>query len=150
MNHEYIFVYGTLRRNTGESRHHLLERYSDFIGDGYVHGKLYEAGGYPGLKMTECSKQKVYGEVYRLSNADYVFKVLDDYEGCSDKSPEPHEYRRIQVRVHLADGRSLKAWAYEYNHPAEDLELIPSGNYAQYLKEKPRKANQLGADSGTQ
>ena len=136
MSDEYIFVYGTLRRDPGQSMYHVLARYSDFIGDGYVYGKLYEVDNYPGLKASGRLKEKVYGEVYRLRDPDYVFKLLDDYEECSDKYPEPHEYKRVQIDVHLTDGRKLQAWAYEYNHPTESLELISSGNYVEYLKNK--------------
>ena len=136
MRNEYIFVYGTLRRETGHLMYHILARYADFIGDGYVHGKLYEVGGYPGMKLSENPVEKVYGEVYRLRDPDYVLKVLDEYEECNENYPEPHEYTRIQVTVHLTDGRVLQAWAYEYNYPTDTLELIPSGNYIEYIANK--------------
>ena len=141
MSDEYIFVYGTLRRNPSQSMYHVLARYSDFVGDGYVHGKLYEVDNYPGLKTSDRQEEKVYGEVYRLRDPHYVFEMLDDYEECSSKYPEPHEYKRAKIDVHTTDGRKLKAWAYEYNHPTEALELIPSGNYVEYLKKKSNKAN---------
>jgi len=133
MSSDYLFVYGTLMRNPSQSMYHLIARYSDFIGDGYVYGRLYEVDGYPGLKICNSCKDKVYGEVYMLRDPDYVFEVLDDYEECSHKYPEPHEYRRIQTNVHLLDGRELIAWVYEYNYPIKGLKRITSGNYMEYV-----------------
>jgi gamma-glutamylcyclotransferase (GGCT)/AIG2-like uncharacterized protein YtfP len=133
---DYLFVYGTLRRDLNKKIFHLLYQHSDFVGYGYVFGKLYEVDNYPGLKITFSGEDKVYGEVYKLRNPDIIFEVLDDYEECSKKFPEPHEYRRIKTNVHLSDGKKLSAWVYEYKCPTENLEIILSGNYKEYLQKK--------------
>lgn len=136
MHEDYIFVYGTLRRDPTGSMYHLLARYTDFIGDGYINGKLYEIEDYPGLIISSSKDERVYGEVYRIRDSKYVFEILDDYEECREKYPEPHEYKRVKADIHLGDGRMLKAWVYEFNHPVTTHKLIKSGNYVEYVKDK--------------
>ena len=138
MNIHNIFVYGTLRRNHSSSMYHLLARYSDFIGDGYVNGKLYEINNYPGIILSKNKNEIVYGEVYKIHNSslEYVLHTLDEYEECSDSFPEPHEYKRVITDVTLMDGRKMKSWIYEYNLKTDSLEYIKSGNYIDYINNK--------------
>jgi gamma-glutamylcyclotransferase (GGCT)/AIG2-like uncharacterized protein YtfP len=37
----------------------------------------------------------------------------------------------------MNDGRTLTAWAYIYQRPLFDLQPIPHGDYAKYLREEP-------------
>ena len=41
MNPQYLFVYGTLRRDLGNGKHVLMEGHGDFIGHATFQGKLY-------------------------------------------------------------------------------------------------------------
>ncbi len=122
---DLLFVYGTLRR--GLPMHRLLRPHAVFLGEGRVQGRLYEAGGYPGLVLEGDGRVK--GELYRLRRPNSVLRVLDRYEGCSPSDPQPHEYRRVLTEVRRARGGRMRAWVYEYRLPAAGLELIPSGDY---------------------
>ncbi|WP_053990812.1 gamma-glutamylcyclotransferase [Mangrovimonas sp. TPBH4] len=125
----YLFVYGTLLKDTGHEMSCFLLEYSQWIGDGYFYGKLFKVENYPGAILSDDSKDKVYGSIYQLSNTIRVFEVLDSYEGIDPHSTEPDLYKRIKVNTYLEDGSTLLSWVYIYNLDTEHLEQIHSGNY---------------------
>lgn len=138
---EYIFVYGTLRGDINALMYHIIARYTDFVDDGYFTGKLFEVDNYPGAIITNNKNEKVYGEIYRIKKnvTDLVLKELDEYEECTDEFPEPPAYRRTKIKVVVPRlNKELFAWAYIFNHPTDNLEPIPSGDYFTYLNEKKR------------
>ncbi|MBN46139.1 MULTISPECIES: gamma-glutamylcyclotransferase family protein [unclassified Methylophaga] len=127
MTENYLFVYGTLRKDT--TRHDLLQRFCEFIDIGTLQGQLYLVDYYPGVITSDDSRQLVFGEVYRIYNYQLLFAALDDYEECSSSFSQPHEYVRQQLMVSLSDGHKLKAWVYLYNRPVSGLKLIASGDF---------------------
>jgi gamma-glutamylcyclotransferase (GGCT)/AIG2-like uncharacterized protein YtfP len=127
MTEDYLFVYGTLRKDT--ARHDLLHRYCEFIALGRLQGNLYQVSHYPGVILSDDSRQQVIGEVYRINNKELLLAQLDDYEECSASFCEPHEYVRSRQNIILADGGQLNAWVYLYNRPTTGLKLITSGDY---------------------
>ena len=131
---EYIFVYGTLRKETATSMHDVVARNCRFIAGGYMQGKLYEVDGYPGAVESESLKDKVYGEVWRVDDCAAVFPQLDDYEQCTDRYPEPHEYIRKRLTISLAGADSVTAWVYLFNHDVSNLVRIESGDYSSRRK----------------
>ncbi len=133
MSDQYLFVYGTLRRDGDEEMHGFLASYAEFVGRGSVAGRLYEVAGYPGAVLGGGPDDRVYGEVFRLRAPEGVLWVLDEYEGCSPDFAPPHEYRRIKVSVNMEEGHALEAWFYEYNHDVDGLRRIGSGDYVAFL-----------------
>lgn len=129
MSHAYIFVYGTLRRDTNSEMHHLLAEYAEFIGEATRLGKLYEVGRYPGMVLSDNIKDSVHGEVYLLRHEDIVLPLLDQYEEFGPEFPEPNEYRRQRQTVFLGNGDRITAWLYVYNHPVAELKLIKSADF---------------------
>jgi gamma-glutamylcyclotransferase (GGCT)/AIG2-like uncharacterized protein YtfP len=121
MNPDYIFVYGTLRRDANSEMHHVLVQYAEFVSDATYRGKLYQIDYYPGAVPSDNPDDVVQGEVYLLHQADIVLSLLDRYEECGPDFPEPNEYNRRKQSVLLKDGRTITAWVYIYNHPTEDL-----------------------------
>ncbi len=130
MSAHYLFAYGTLRRAVPNSMHSLLAGKAEYMGDAWISGCLYDAGGYPGLSFSGGAGSHVKGEVYRLLEPHATLRDLDDYEQCSPKHPEPHEYRRVLVSLQMDNGESVKAWCYEYLHATRGLRLIQGGDYA--------------------
>ena len=130
MKTNYIFVYGTLRRNVKNSNYKLIAKYTDYIGFGFVYGKLYNISWYRGAVLERKGKSKVYGEIYRIKKPFYkkLFKILDNYEECSPKFPKPHEYRRVVTDAFLGK-RKIKVCVYEYNFNISGLELIELGDF---------------------
>lgn len=127
MTEDYLFVYGTLRKDT--VRHDLLQRYCEFIALGRLQGSLYQVSHYPGVILSDDSRQQVIGELYRIKNNQLLLAELDDYEECSASFCEPHEYVRSRQNITVTDGVQISAWVYLYNRPTTGLKLITSGDY---------------------
>jgi gamma-glutamylcyclotransferase (GGCT)/AIG2-like uncharacterized protein YtfP len=134
MNHEYIFVYGTLRRDTDSQMHHLLTKYAEFVDDATCLGKLYKVDYYPGMTASDNSKDIVHGEVYLLQHTGIVLPLLDQYEEFGLEFHEPNEYIRQQQTVCLKNGNIVTAWIYIYNYPTDGLELIEPVNFLKRSK----------------
>ncbi len=126
---EFIFVYGTLRKQIASNMHHLLASHCEYFSDGAMQGKLYEVCGYPGAIESSDANDKVFGELYKMLDRKRVLALLDDYEECSDRFPMPHEYSRKQLSIELIGGGSVVAWVYLYNHDVSSLQQIISGDY---------------------
>lgn len=126
---EYLFVYGTLLKDFDSYMSKFLNKHSEFIGNAYFTGRLYDLGWYPGAVASDNPSERVYGNVFKLKNTDEVFKVLDDYEGVGNTSTYHNEYKRELINAYLDDGERLKIWVYIYNASTKDLKRIFSGNY---------------------
>ncbi len=124
-----LFVYGTLMRTTDGAIHPLLVGRAEFLGAGSIAGKLYRVLEYPGAIMTEDEHSRVFGEVYRLLDAESLLAKLDEYEECTPNFPAPHEYLRTQLPVSMTAGQILIAWVYLYNLATTQLQLISSSDY---------------------
>ncbi|MCK9636268.1 MAG: gamma-glutamylcyclotransferase [Methylobacter tundripaludum] len=131
MSLEYIFVYGTLRRDANSEMSQLLAKCAEFVNDASYCGKLYKIDYYPGAVPSDDPNDVVQGEVYQLHRADVALPLLDRYEEFGPEFPEPNEYIRRKQVVLLKNGHSVIAWVYVYNHPTAGLELIPSENLIQ-------------------
>jgi len=132
MNPNYIFVYGTLRRDANSEMHQLLAKYAEFVDDATYQGKLYKIDYYPGAVPSDNPSDAVQGEVYRLHQADVALLLLDQYEEFGPEFPEPNEFIRKKQSVLLKNGCTVAAWVYVYNHPISSLELIKPANFIQY------------------
>jgi gamma-glutamylcyclotransferase (GGCT)/AIG2-like uncharacterized protein YtfP len=126
---EYLFAYGTLRRESNSEMFRLLARYGRFVDDATCQGKLYMVDDYPGLVPSNNPHDFVYGEVYKLSCPDVVLSGLDDYEECSPKFTKPTAYVRRKENVKTKSGEVVTAWVYIYDRPTEGLQLIQSGDF---------------------
>ncbi|MGD0961449.1 MAG: gamma-glutamylcyclotransferase family protein [Methylomonas sp.] len=126
-----LFVYGTLKKNSRGEIHPFLRGQADFIGKSWLPGLLYDAGHYPAaIYLPAGGRSVVHGELYRLHDPERVLRLLDDYEECSAKFPEPREYRRSLIAAPLPGGVELTlAWVYLYNRPVTGLEPIADGDF---------------------
>ena len=137
MTGEYLFVYGTLRKNIVRAeRPGILEEHGVFCGEGCLFGLLNEIDPYPGAVISEERNHRVKGDIYRVQKGPGVWQTLDDYEECSEAYPEPHEYRKVHRDIHLENGERDRAWVYLYNRDTEGLERIESGDYLESLSGK--------------
>lgn len=124
-NNEYLFVYGTLLRQSQTPMSSLLLSNSKFIDNATVQGVLYDIGEYPGLMLSNNLNAQVKGEVFQLKNPHKLIKELDAYEGS--------EYRKVIASVYLKDGTKLKSWIYVFCLPTDSYVCIESGDYMSYL-----------------
>jgi gamma-glutamylaminecyclotransferase len=77
----------------------------------------------PVATVKRCDGRLVWGALYRIN--DRCLRRLDGYEGC------PHQYARVQMRVHDVYGLPVWAWVYVLQNPGADS--TPSANYAQAI-----------------
>jgi len=104
----YLYVYGTLRPNTGET----VE----------VSGVLYDLGHFPGIRLggpgkVVCEKIEIPDETR-----------FDQYEGYF---PDDHE-ASLYIRRPFMDG-----FIYEFNRfPVSDDKIIHSGDWLEHKKQK--------------
>jgi len=126
---EFLFVYGTLRKQSASNMSHLIASHCEYFSYGAMHGTLYEVCGYPGAIESCDTNDKVSGELYKMHDRKLVLNRLDEYEECTDLFPTPHEYSRKQLSIELIGGGSVVAWVYLYNHDVSKLQQIISGDY---------------------
>lgn len=124
---DYIFVYGTLRKNFRLKLKDRVTKDLEYVGSAKVEASLYDLGRYPGA-VKENGGDEVVGDVFRVTNAAKVFKVLDEYEG--------ERFSREKEDVRLRGGASLNAWVYWYNQPPDAHRKIKYKDYLNYLKHK--------------
>jgi len=132
---EYLFVYGTLKQSASQSRYHYLEGLTEFFAYATASGHLYLVEDkelpfiYPAFIYDEESTTQVRGELYVITDKEALFQILDEYEGCSDSDPPPHQYLRKQVTVKANVAFEYQAWTYIYNWPVDHFTEIKSGNF---------------------
>ncbi len=105
MNHQFLFVYGTLKR--GFVRHLILQNESYHCSAATVDGhRLFDCGSYPGL-VPSSSGLAIQGEVYLVS--DECLAVCDEVEGVADGL---YVRERIAVQPIARSEDPLTVWAY--------------------------------------
>ena len=132
---ERLFVYGTLRKDSRRSMHHMLAQQARFVGYARTRGRLYQLGGYPGLVSSGEPRAWVRGEVYALERPSEVLARLDDYEGCGPNDAKPYEFERVQGEVVLESGETSLAWIYLYAGALVGRREIASGDYCRPLED---------------
>jgi len=139
----HLFVYGTLLTVSQHPMGELLRRTADPVGKGAIQARLYVIddpdlpgqNAYPGALPSPDPADRVHGEVYRLRDAAAVLPVFDEYEGCSDAWPEPHEFVLRTVRVRMQDGGTLAAVSYLYTWDVSGARHLPSGHFTETASE---------------
>ena len=107
MNHDYVFVYGSLKRGFGNSG---LLRNSKFMQDAVTHPSytMVNLGFFPGVLLK--GNTPITGELYSVTESD--MKVLDRLEGY------PSFYNRMRIPL---PGLDVEPWMY----------YLPRKTYAQ-------------------
>lgn len=123
---DYLFVYGTLLKPINNPMSKFLNKHSEFLGTGFINGKLYDVGSYPAAISSNLKTDKIFGTVLKIKNAEQTFKVLDMYEGTTEANPL---YIKKTMSVYLDNQSQVTAWVYIYNRSVNHLKRILSGNY---------------------
>lgn len=127
MQKDYLFVYGTLRKNYNLKLKEKVAQDITYIGQARVTASLYDIGKYPGA-IKENTNNEVIGDVFVLNDPEKVLKVLDKYEGS--------EFSRKKNKVKMRTGKSINAWIYWYNRAPSGKVRIPYKDYLNYLRNK--------------
>jgi gamma-glutamylcyclotransferase (GGCT)/AIG2-like uncharacterized protein YtfP len=118
----YLFAYGTLRPGLApEEIAPVVEKLRP-LGEGFVNGKLYDLGDYPGAVIDPASPWIIYGTVYELPEDAEVLRQLDAYEGP--------EYLRIEQLAVLTAGGVVNCWVYDFQGRPGEERFIESGRWA--------------------
>lgn len=121
-----LFVYGSLRRGSGQAMSLWLAQRAVWEGMACVQGDLYRVSWYPAL-VAGCGQ--VRGDVYRVPIA--LLDELDAYEAIQQRPDD--EYRRDTAQVKMAAGGYCKAYVYWYRLPVHGLEKVPDGDWQHYF-----------------
>ena len=122
---DHLFVYGTLKQANEPNFEFILNKL-EYIGDGKIHGKMYDLGEYPGV--IENNEKFVYGEIYRIQDQEMLF-AIDDYEEVNRREPQKGLYVRKLVKAIFEDGKEIEVYAYFYNKSIKNAKEIPSGKW---------------------
>jgi len=126
----YIFVYGTLLGEFAPPEIAVVITKLELIGAGFVHGRLYDLGDYPGAILDASSETKIFGRVYRLPSDSDILNALDDYEEFHPHKSSQSLFIRKQTEAFLTSGEKIRCWVYEYNRNISFVSLIESGDYS--------------------
>jgi gamma-glutamylcyclotransferase (GGCT)/AIG2-like uncharacterized protein YtfP len=133
-----LFVYGTLLTNAGHPLAEQLQRRGRKLGTGSIRARLYiiddpddpGRNSYPGAVPSADPADRVHGEVHELEgDTTGLFSILDDFEACSARWPEPHEFLRRSMTVEMTGGDRLEATVYLYTWDVTRARYIASGRY---------------------
>jgi len=127
---KYLFLYGTLRPDMADSEIAAIVGRLRSIGRGYVHGKLYDLGDYPGAIVDPSSSSLVRGLLVQLPPEKEVLEVLDRYEEFDPANPGQSLFIRTKTKVRLTDGRNVQGWIYVYNRNPGEAPVIRGGHYS--------------------
>jgi gamma-glutamylcyclotransferase (GGCT)/AIG2-like uncharacterized protein YtfP len=129
---DLLFVYGTLRQGNANVMAAYLAAHAEFVAGGWFQGCMYQISDYPGVIASEQPDDRVFGEVYRLNDAQVALAVLDDYEECGTQYTQPAEYQRVKTHILAMDGRVLEpVWIYLYQWPLVGKARIALGDFMQ-------------------
>lgn len=120
-----LFVYGTLRNTYDNPMAQLLRQNARLIGHGYVPGRLFDLGWYPGATYEPDSPYRVWGDVFELTD-EMIMKQLDDYEGIENHPDDEYARRNVPVQI---DRQQLRCQMYVFLKSDGQQRLIESGNY---------------------
>ncbi len=131
---DHLFVYGTLRAESGHPMARRLRVGGRLIGRGSAPGLLYDFGSWPGAFFGLGEKYRVIGSIFALGPNPRLLADLDKYEGVVPTEEErefPESeglFHRIAIEVHLDKGGSVEAWTYALKE-APRARLIGTGDF---------------------
>lgn len=130
LENQCLFVYGTLRQSDVIER--LLGHRFQYLGCGWINGRLYNVRDYPGIKLNTSSGYAILGDILQLTEPG-DWSIIDEYEGCAAHCDAPFEFIRQQHWLTDTDGSQRLAWVYVYQLSIEGLVEITAGDYLAYL-----------------
>ena len=124
---QFLFAYGTLQPGCAPAHIADLAAKLRPVGEGFVRGKLYDLGGYPGAVPDANSESRIFGTVMELPEDPEILRRLDAYEEYDPRSPDTSEYVREPCEIELTAAGMLECWIYRYNWKPDASRVIASG-----------------------
>lgn len=121
-----VFVYGTLKEGRPLDRKMFAKARTN-VERATIIGSIFSLGPYPTIKLD--GRGKVHGEIHTYSEADFpdMLRTFDMIEGYNVKKPEQGLYTRHVIKATTDDGKTVEAWAYEYNGSIGDDRRLEDG-----------------------
>lgn len=129
MNSNYLFVYGTLRREFANPWACRLRQHAQYVGLARMQGELYRIDSYPALIESTDPSAWVLGELYQLEQPSSLLRSLDEYENCNGVCGE---YLRRCCSVWLQE-QLVESWVYLYNRDLRSRPRILTGDFVSSL-----------------
>ena len=126
---ELIAVYGSLQSDMELEGRPELDEALRLVGSCRIAGALYDLGDYPGLVLGDGW---VHGELYEIVDR-HVLVLLDWFEQYDERDPGGSAYHRVRTRLVEP---AVDAWVYLYNRDVRDLPLVPAGDWRTYLRNR--------------
>jgi len=128
---KHLFLYGSLLGNIKEEKvEKMFKDNCHFITKGFILGKLYDLGEYPGAIPTTNKDDKVFGKIFWVKHPRRTFRILDEYEEYFPKNPKKSLFIRCKTKAYLLPSENnIKCWTYFYNQKIDKEPQINSGNY---------------------
>jgi gamma-glutamylcyclotransferase (GGCT)/AIG2-like uncharacterized protein YtfP len=127
---EYLFVYGTLANENVPEEIASTVRRLKYVGDGFIFGRLYDLGEYPGAVLDGDRRNKVFGKIFELPDDREVLECLDAYEAFDPQQPSKSLFVRRRTTISRPKQPPLMGWMYEYRGNVGALPLIEDGQYS--------------------
>jgi gamma-glutamylcyclotransferase (GGCT)/AIG2-like uncharacterized protein YtfP len=126
---DYLFAYGTLQPGLAPGEAAPLVAKLVPVGAGFIYGRLYDLGRYPGAVLDPASGRKVFGTVLELPGEASFLRELDDYEAFDPDAPGESLFLRISQLVELESGGALSCWIYVYTGTLNHARVLESGRF---------------------
>jgi gamma-glutamylcyclotransferase (GGCT)/AIG2-like uncharacterized protein YtfP len=130
---DLLFVYGTLSPSLAPAHVREIMAGLKQLSSGFMPGRLYDLGDYPGAVFDVGAPTRVYGEVFELPSDSRLISRLDEYEGFSPADPPSSLFIREKRPIIVTNNVQLSCWVYLYNRDPGNLPLIPAGNYSAWF-----------------
>jgi gamma-glutamylcyclotransferase (GGCT)/AIG2-like uncharacterized protein YtfP len=163
----YLFIYGTLMIATGIAEvDAALRDAGPSLGRGWIHGRLYDLGEYPGAvalappdrgtraqepaleaaahpiaEALDEGAPRVWGRLLHLRDPAGLYSVIDRYEGFDAGDPTGSEFVRGRTQAFLPGrNQGIPCQVYWYNLSAHGRQEIPSGDYLPHWQSRGKPA----------
>jgi gamma-glutamylcyclotransferase (GGCT)/AIG2-like uncharacterized protein YtfP len=124
---DFLFLYGTLLPGLAPPEIALAAVQLRFAAEGFVRGRLYDLGHYPGAVLDPAAEHRIRGALFTLPEDPAVLRALDAYEEFDPAAPELSQFVRVRTIATLAAGGALECWIYVYNRDVRAARMIESG-----------------------
>jgi|SRR5262249_10848525 len=125
----YLFAYGTLAEDQVPAEIAAAVRKLKCIGEGFVRGRLYDLGHFPGAVLSGRPTDKVIGKIFELPEDRALLNKLDAYEGFEPGRPRQSLFVRKRTSILRPKQSPLTGWVYEYNGDVKSFPIIKNGRY---------------------
>lgn len=138
---ELLFVYGSLRPDSGSPAYDRYLAASINRGRATIPGELYQVSWFPGVKPIEAPQSEgsheVIGYVFEVTEAQLL--QMDIYEGA------PSLFRRERTVARFESGELCHPWVYYYNNGVSPEARITSGDF---MRKETAETSSVAATGG--